>query len=266
MIEVFETLAVLAVQTIALHVFYRAMERRLFHPRPPVDLAHLSPEQRRRKAVFANRLGTAGYLLAWPVVTAGWFALFAWMGYRNAPGGPGVAYGFDPPLGLGVLVAFLAGFVLCGPAGVGILRICLGGRGYREAMACGDDHFNLDIRRFMYVVFVWVVPLCVDWEILHADCYTVLTADAIVIKDFLAPRPVAHPYRDVVAIDGVKDFRGNPDEVFPEPDFRVRFKDGAAWVPIRWMNRAGGFRKDREAVEYIAARSGQPIRWVAKIE
>ena len=266
MIEAFETLAVLAVQTVALHVFYRAMERRLFPDRPPVDLTHLTAGQRRRKFVFASRLATVGHMLAWPVLAAGWLALFEWAAYRNVPRGPGVAYVFVPVFGMAILVAFAAGFVLCGPAGAGLVRLCLGARGYREAMACGEPRSRVHIHLFKYVVFVWVIPLCIDWEILHANCYTLLTPDAIVIKEFLAPRPVARPYRDVAAIEGVKVYLGNPAEIFSEPDFRITFRDGTTWVPIRWMNWSGGFLKDRDAVEYVAGRSGQPIRWVAKME
>lgn len=265
MVGIIESVAILGLQTLVLHVFYRRMERRLFPPSGPIDLSHLTPEERRRKAVFANRLGTGFYMLAWPVLTVAWLALFELAAYQGVPRGPAVAYVFVPMFGIAVLVAFVAGFALCGPAGVGMLRIALGRR-YGESMVCGDSHFQLDIRRFMYVVFVWIIPFCVDWEIEHANCDTLFTTDAVIVKDFLAPRPIARPYRDIDRIDGAKDYRGNPAEVFAEPDFKISFKDEYDWVPIRWMHRTGGVAGILDAIAYASARSHNPIRWVARID
>jgi len=258
-----ETIAILAVQTLALHIFFRWMEPRVLPRRPAVDLSHLGPEERRRKAYFAYRVVNFTCLLILPGLALAWYFLVRMLPQPAILNAPGAAHVLTPEPPSARAVALIAGVALCGPIGMGALRGCVGGR-YRETVACAEEYWPGDTRRILYAIFVWVVPLCLDWELLHANCYTVFGKDAIVVKDFWEPRAIVHRYDDVARIDGVRDYRKLPGAVFPKPDYRIVFKDGGAWVLVGWKPRRPA--DDRALIERAARRSHRAIRWVAAID
>jgi len=157
-----------------------------------------------------------------------------------------------------------ASIVLAGPIGLGAMRLLYRDR-FHEVMAVGDAHFRFDVRRWMYVTFVWVVPLCVDVESLWLGRCVVFVPDGIFSRSLWSRRVDFHSYREVtslVAVDGKKPLHGT---IVPDRRFIVLFRDGIS-VPSPRFAYHDGRPEDFEPLLYTSRRSGVPIRWVPEFD
>ncbi len=251
--------AIIAVQSLALHVLFIEMERR-WPPRPFVSA--LSEEERARRATSMNRLGSTIGSLLWPIVTVGWFVLFRWIEWCCGPNLPGARFVLRSQMGYAFLSPIFAGIALTGPVAVGMVRL-IRWRSYHVDMACGDHRYGFDARRLFYLFIVWIIPLCVDWEFAFINSWTVVTDDAIVARDLMRVSPVTHKLSDVTHIHGVRVFSEIPGAMAPKPSFKVTFRDGRVWTNA--MCAHFPLPDDRVVIDFIARRSGRPIEWVNEI-
>jgi hypothetical protein len=252
--------ATILVQTAALHVAFVEIDKRW--KRPAVDLSHLDAEERRRRARFMNRLGTGLGMLLWPVLMVGWFFLFRWFADHPKIGVPGVRYLIRPQMGYSFLAPLFTGIALSGLVAAGLLRL-VRLRTYYEDMACGDELYGYDARRFFYVCVVWIVPLGLDWEFAFVNSWTAVTDDAIVCRDLMRLSPETYPLAGVAHIYGVRVYEEIPGAIAPKPSFKVTFRDGRSWTNA--MAAHYPLPGDRDAIDFISRRSGRPIEWVNAI-
>jgi hypothetical protein len=185
--------------------------------------------------VFANRLGTVLYLLAWPVLTIlaaiGCYGLHLLTGPHDGP-----LYVIRGNPGIYLVIALFLGFVLCGPAGLLLFRLCVWRR-YHEYMACGDQHFKFDIRRYMYVACVWLVPLAIDAAWHHAGAYTAFYPDGIADRSFWEVSARQYDWADVRAIYRVTTWAAeDAPNIGREPKYVVTFADGRRWASDEHMH------------------------------
>src|SRR5204862_934428 len=130
------------------------------------------------------------------------------------------------------------------------LRLLLCSR-YHETMACGDRHFNLDIRRVMYVVLVWLVPFTLDWVVHQADQFEVLAEDRIVLNPFWTLGRRSYGYDRVAGIYDMADYvPQKPAELGRRPRYVIVLDDGARWTSADYLRPETD--DDRSIVEYVA--------------
>jgi hypothetical protein len=256
------SIVIIVAQTVVLHKLFWAIAGRM-PPRVRADVSHLSPEQRRRYAVWTNVLGTILYMSLWPVIAVAWFIAFQLLAEFAGSDLDGVVYLHPSMFATRILTATAVGFVLCAPAALVLLRLIFW-RTYHERMACGDAHYAVDVRKLMYVYFVWVVPMCFEWDVHWALACTAFTEDEIVERRWWSFAEDRHPYTAVKRIEGVKPYERRPTQLPQEPEFLIEFDDGSHWTSVDNMHPSR--ESDLEAVELASRKSSVPIRWVAAID
>jgi hypothetical protein len=255
------SIAIIVAQTVVLHKLFWAVADRM-PPRVRADVSHLSPEQRRRYAVRTNALGTVLYMSLWPVIAVAWFLVFQLLAEYAGGDLDDVVYLHPSLFATRILTATAVGFVLCAPAALVVVRL-LFRHTYHERMACGDTHYAVDVRKLMYVYFVWVVPMCFEWDVHWALACTAFTREEIVERRWWSFDEDRHPYSAVRRIEGVKPYERRPTQLPQEPEFMIEFDDGSRWTSVDNCHPA--MESDLKAVEFASQRSGVPITWVAAI-
>lgn len=254
----FLSIAIALAHTALLHCLFGWAMRR-WPEEPRLDVSHLSEDEIRRRAVFANRLGTALYLFAWPVLTVATFLAFMGLHQLLGPRGRPLFLIRSEPI-LYLAAAVPAGFILCGPAGLLLLRLCLW-RNYHAYMACGDRHFRLDIRRYMYWASVWVIPFMIDAVFHYGSAYTAFWPDRITRQSWWELSPRRYAWTDVRGIFRITTW--DPAEVAKigrEPKYVIEFNDGRCWTSADHINRES--EQDDQIIALAEAKSGQPVREV----
>jgi hypothetical protein len=254
------SLLVIAAHTALLHVLFIKTTRLLrFRPFPPID--HLSPAEATHRAKVANLIRAAGTMLSWPLLTVGWFLLFDAL-ERLAGDPEGSVAVMRASLAAQFVAPGIAGFILCGPVGYLVTRLCLGRR-YPEYAACEDLIHRHNERRWMYLCFVWVVPLCVEWEAHWRGAETAFYEDRMEVRPVWSFFAEERPYTEVAAVYGLPSVSNRPGQFMPDPQFLIAFRDGG-----RWTNAfAGRFPQpeDRAVIDLVARQSGRPIIGVAQL-
>ncbi len=244
-------------QILLLHVFFKWLEKR-WPPRPHVDLSHLDAETRRRLAKRVNVVGTLVGIALWPVLTAAWFLLFFWLQDATLPAIPGAVFVRRPTRVVHMIPATFAGITLTGPVMIGLTWLWFGRR-FREVMAVGDAHYKMDARTQFYLMFVWIVPLCLDFDMAFLGRLTAFTPDRIVHRGLLIDRAQERPYSDVVKLEYVDGFRWVHNDQLPDKRFKITFRDGSEWTSHNFFLNPRP--DDPDLLKYVAGRSGiVPVR------
>jgi hypothetical protein len=253
------SLAVLAIQTVILHFVFKAVTRRI-PPSPQVDVSHLPAAERQARGKRMDRLTVVPMFLLWPFFAAVWVLAFQGLAWWAPNNRPGVEYVVYSNFVYRLFSGLFAGFFLAGIVGIVVLRQWLG-RNYAEWMACRDAHFKHDLRRWLYVLVVWWIPLFAQWDFHWATTYTVFTDDAIVIKEVWSLFEERYGYDRVRAITMRANWVPNPNNEFlPTAGVYIDFADGRPWSNAQaglWFDK-----QDLGAIELTSVKSGKPINIV----
>jgi hypothetical protein len=235
---------------------------------PEVDLSEVPPEMIARAAVKANRIGTGSallvFLLLWPAWVFTGYALDALLR-------PAIAADelIVTPLHIGRWFrGAIAAYVLAAVAAQWLMRLFIG-KTYYLSMAAGNQHFGFNASLFFYVIIVWVLPFCIEYELHAIGAYTLLKHDELVEGNTLLWPPTHRPWNTLTKLQLDRPYGEDRAEFNRSPECRMTFADDYTWTDLKGLFP---YHPDwtivpwADACEIVSRDSGVPITIVDKID
>jgi hypothetical protein len=260
-------LAVAIVISLVLHGLVKAFAK-LKPDEPEVDLSEVPAEMIQRAAVRTNRLGTGLALLSFLILCPAWM-LGAWA--LDELVRPEVAADemIVGQLQLGrIFRGPIAAYVLAAYVSMWLTRLIIGPT-YYLSMAAGNQAYGFNASYFFYVVFVWVIPFCIEYELHAIGTYALLTKQELVESDTMLWPATHRPWQTLKKIELVQPYTENRAEIGRSPECRLTFDDGYRFTDVRWLfpyHNGWKIVKWPDAVQFVSQQSGVAVTAARKIE
>jgi hypothetical protein len=253
--------------SLVLHGLVKAFAK-LKPDEPEVDLSEVPAEMIRSAAVRTNRLGTGLALLTFLILCPAWM-LGAWALDELARPAVAADEMIVGQLSIGrIFRAPIAAYVLAAYVSMWLTRLIIGPT-YYLSMAAGNQAYGFNASYFFYIVFVWVIPFCIEYELHAIGTYALITKQELVESDTLLWPATHRPWQTLKKIELVQPYTENRAEIGRSPECCLTFADGYRFTDVRWLFPYHNHWEKvewSEAMKFISQHSGVAVTPLRKIE